>query len=182
MGDQGALVETTSLPEPDCWLSPLAQVHRSPIEGEGLFAAAPITHGTAISRFGGRLVTNDELRQLFAAAAATGTYVDTLSIGQDLNLVLPPNAPNHAGNHSCNPNMWWADPYTVITRRDIEPGEELTLDYATITDDPTFAMPCSCRSAACRGQVTGLDWQLPQLQVEYGRHWVPILQERIAGS
>ena len=110
MGDQGAPVETTSLPEPDCWLSPLARVDQSPIEGEGLFAAAPITRGTAISRFGGRLVTDDELRQLFADAAATGTYVDTLSIGQDLNLVLPPNVPNHAGNHSCDPNTCGSTP------------------------------------------------------------------------
>jgi hypothetical protein len=177
-------VETTSLPEPGCWLSPLAGVDRSPIHGDGLFAAAPITRGTVISRFGGRLVTDDELRQLFADAdaAVTGTYVDTLSIGQNLNLVLPPNVANHAGNHSCDPNTWWVDPYTVIARRDIDSGEELTLDYATITDDPSFAMPCWCRSAACRGQVTGLDWKLPQLQVEYRQHWVPILRERIAGS
>jgi len=175
-------VETTSLPEPDCWLSPLARVDRSPIEGEGLLAADPITCGTVISRFGGQLVLDDELRQLFADAAATGTYVDTLSIGQNLNLVLPPNVPNHAGNHSCDPNTWWVDPYTVTARRDINSGEELTLDYATITDDPSFAMACSCRSAICRGQVTGRDWQLPQLQVAYGLHWVPILQERIAGS
>jgi hypothetical protein len=175
-------VETASLPEPDCWLSPLARVDRSRIEGEGLFAAAPIAQGAVISRFGGRLVTNNELRQLFAEAAGSGTYVDTLSIGRDLNLVLPPDVPDHAGNHSCDPNLWWVAPYAVAARRDIEPGEELTLDYATITDDPSFVMACSCRSAACRGQVTGLDWQLPQLQVQYGQHWVPILREHIADS
>jgi len=99
-------VETTSLPDPDCWLSSLTRVDRSPIEGEGLFATGPITRGTVISRFGGRLATDAELRQLLAAAAATGTYVDTLSIGHDLNLILPPDVPNHAGNHSCDPNLW----------------------------------------------------------------------------
>ncbi|WP_432563038.1 SET domain-containing protein [Kineococcus sp. SYSU DK003] len=175
-------METTPLPGPDCWLSPHARVDQSAIEGQGLFATAPISTGTVISRFGGRLVTDPELRQLLADASAAGTYVDTLSIGQDLNLVLPPGVPNHAGNHSCDPNIWWVDPYTVVARRDVERGEELTLDYGTITDDPTFQMPCSCRSTACRGQVTGLDWKLPRLQAEYGQHWVPVLQERIANS
>jgi len=170
------------LPEPDCWLSPFARVGQSAIEGEGLFAAAPITRGTVISRFGGRLVTDAELRQLFTDANAAGVYVDTMSIGQDHNLVLPPGVPNHAGNHSCNPNMWWVDPYTVVTRQDVKSGDELTLDYATITDDASFTMRCSCRSTSCRGQVTGLDWRLGQLQAEYGQHWVPVLRERIASS
>ncbi|WP_432562391.1 SET domain-containing protein [Kineococcus sp. SYSU DK003] len=171
-----------SLPDPDCWLSPSARVGRSPIEGHGLFAVAPIPHGTVISRFGGRLVTDAELRQLFAEASTAGVYVDTLSIDADLNLVLPADVPHHAGNHSCEPNTWWADPCTVIARHDIGRGEELTLDYATITDDPDFAMLCRCRSASCRGHVTGRDWQLRDLQAAYGKHWVPILRQRIAGS
>jgi SET domain-containing protein len=175
-------VRTTSRPGPDCWLSPLARVERSPIEGHGLFAVGPITRGTVISRFGGRLVTDTELRHLIAEASAAGNYVDTVSIDADVNLVLPPGVPNHAGNHSCDPNLWWVDPCTVVARRDIERGEELTLDYATITDDADFEMPCRCRRTACRGHVTGRDWQLTDLQATYGEHWVPILRRRIAGS
>lgn len=171
-----------SLPGTDCWLSPLARVDRSPIHGDGLFAVAPLTAGTVVSRFGGRLVSDAEQHRLFADAARSGTYVDALSLAADLNLVLPPDAPQHAGNHSCDPNTWWVDPCTVLARRDVAPGEELTLDYATITDDPDFAMPCSCRAVSCRGRVTGRDWRLPTLQAEYGPHWVPILRERIAAS
>lgn len=172
---------TPGSPQPDCWLNPLVRVGRSPIEGEGLFAAAPLPRGTALARFGGRLVSDAELGRLFAEAARTGTYVDTLSVGRDVNLVLPLDVPNHAGNHGCDPNSWWADPFTVVARRDVERGEELTLDYATITDDPGFAMVCACRAAACRGRVTGADWRLPGLQAAYGDHWVPVLRGRIAG-
>ncbi|WP_328293698.1 SET domain-containing protein-lysine N-methyltransferase [Kineococcus sp. NBC_00420] len=171
-----------SPPGPDCRLTPLARVDRSPIEGVGLFATGPLRAGTVVSRFGGRLVSDAEQHRLFADAARSGTYVDTLSVGADLNLVLPPDAPQRAGNHSCDPNTWWVDPYTVVARRDVTAGEELTLDYATITDDPDFAMSCSCRALSCRGRVTGRDWRLPTLQVGYGPHWVPILRERIAGS
>jgi hypothetical protein len=174
-------VDTTSSPGPDCWLNPLVRVGRSSIEGDGLFATAPLARGTVVSRFGGRLVGDAELGRLLADAARAGGYVDTLSVGQDVNLVLPPGAPNRAGNHGCDPNTWWADPFTVVARRDVERGEELTLDYGTITDDPGFAMPCTCRAASCRGRVTGADWRSPGLQAAYGDHWVPVLRERIAG-
>jgi len=40
-------------------------------------------------------------------------------------------------------------------------------------------MACNCRSSLCRGTVTGLDWQRPELQARYGEHWVPVLRERI---
>lgn len=172
---------TTDLPGPDCWLNPLVRVGRSGIDGEGLFAEAPITRGEVVSRFGGRLVTDAELRDLLTEAAATGTYVDTLSLLTDENLVLPAGAPQHAGNHGCDPNTWWVDPCLVAARRDLDAGEELTLDYATITDDPEFAMDCSCGSESCRGRVTGSDWRLPHLQAAYGPHWVPVLRERIGG-
>ena len=33
-------------------------------------------------------------------------------------------------NHSCDPNVWMAGVVTLVARRDIEPGEELTVDYA----------------------------------------------------
>jgi SET domain-containing protein len=165
----------------ECWLDPLVRVGRSVIEGEGLFATAPFPCGTVLSRFGGRLVTDAELRDLLTEAASTGSYVDTLSLHPDQNLVLPPGSAQHAGNHGCDPNTWWVDPCLVVARRDLDAGEELTLDYATITDDPEFAMACSCGSASCRGRVTGSDWCLPHLREAYGEHWVPVLRERIAG-
>lgn len=175
-------MDTTSLPEPGCWLSPLARVGKSAIEGHGLFAHANIECGHAIARFGGHLATDAELRQLFAAAAASDAYVDTLSIYDGINLVLPTDVPSRAGNHSCDPNMWWVDPYTVAARGDIVAGEELTLDYATITDDAEFTLSCRCGAERCRGRVTGVDWQLPELQQAYENHWVPVLRDRIRKS
>lgn len=171
---------TPEPPGPDCWLNPLVRVGRSAIDGVGLFATDAISRGEVLSRFGGRVVADAELRALLDEAASTGTYVDTLSLQADQNLVLPVGAPQHAGNHGCDPTTWWVDPHLVVARRDLDAGEELTLDYATITDDPEFAMDCSCGTVSCRGQVTGSDWRLPHLQEAYGEHWVPVLRERIA--
>ncbi|NEE00126.1 SET domain-containing protein [Phytoactinopolyspora halotolerans] len=166
------------VPDPECWLSEHVEVRDSPIQGSGLFARVDIARGTPVARLGGRLVSNAELQRLFDEAGA-GTYVDTVSVHDDVNLVLPSGSANHWGNHSCEPTLWWTDPYTLQARFDIVAGTELTVDYGALTDDPYFEMECRCGATFCRGEVTGLDWQRPELQTAYGDHWVPVLRERI---
>jgi len=145
-----------------------------------LFARATIPAGTVVSRLGGRLVSGDELRQLFADS--DGTYVDTIIVGEDTHLVLPPRQDIGYGNHGCDPNIWWIGAYELAARHDLTPGEELTNDYATSTGDPAFTLLCHCGSSMCRGTVTGRDWQRPELQARYGTHWVPALLNRINGG
>lgn len=167
-------------PAPDCWTHPFVEVRRSRIEGDGLFAAAPIPAGTAVARLGGRLVTWAELRELFADPAVP--YVDTIAAHDGLHLVLPPGRAAGKGNHSCDPNLWWTAPYTLAARRDLRPGEELTNDYATCTAAPEFVLDCRCGTALCRGRVTGGDWRRRDLQERYGDHWTPALLALIQES
>jgi uncharacterized protein len=181
-------------PEPTCWLHPEVEVRASPVAGVGLFARAPIPAGTGVSRIGGRLVTGADLERLFAANAKAGsarltprsdpaqastTYVDTVTVTDGLHLVLPPGTPNGKGNHGCDPNLWWSDPYTLGARRDIGAGEELFNDYATSTGSAAFTMSCRCGSPLCRRTITGQDWRRVDLQQRYGDHWVPALLRRI---
>jgi uncharacterized protein len=164
-------------PQPECWLHPDVQVRRSPIAGRGLFATAPITAGTVMSRLGGQLVSGETLRELFTAAARdpSHAYIDCITVDIDRHLVLPPRRPNRYGNHGCDPNLWWVGPYELAARHDIAIGDELTNDYATSTDAADFVMACSCGSGQCRGVVTGNDWRRPDLRERYGEHWVPAL-------
>jgi hypothetical protein len=170
-----------SEPEPECWLHPGVEIRRSSIAQLGLFAHTVIAPGAIVSRLGGRLVTGRELQQIFSDAAQRPDhpYVDSITVADDRHLVLPPDQPNHYGNHSCNPNLWWADAYTLVARRLIEAGEEVTNDYATSTGEADFAMTCSCGSSLCRGVITGADWRLPELQARYAEHWIPALLSRI---
>ena len=162
------------VPERACWLHPQLEVRPSPIHGLGLFARSAIPGGTVVSRLGGDLVTTDELRTLLALAARGDRgYVDTIAVGPDRHLVLPAGAPNGRGNHSCDPNTWWIDGYTLAARRAIAAEGEVTNDYATSTVDPSFAMTCSCTSPLCRGVVSGTDWRRTELRRRYGDHWVP---------
>jgi hypothetical protein len=82
-------------------------------------------------------------------------------------------------NHSCDPNLVWADDTSLVTLRDVAAGEELTVDYATAIDDPDFALFCHCETYRCRQVIEGTDWRIPQLQQRYAGHWHPVIQRLI---
>jgi hypothetical protein len=158
-----------------CWLSPDVQVRDSPIEGRGLFATRPLAEGTVVERLGGRVIGDAEL-------ASLRPPYSSLTVADGTHLLIDGSHPVRYGNHSCSPNLWHLDATTIALRTDIPDGTELTIDYATHTGIPDWSMRCSCGSAACRGTVTGRDWQRPDLQAAYGRHWSPALLARMTSS
>jgi uncharacterized protein len=126
-------------------------------------------------RLGGRVIGDETLARL------TPPY-SSVTVGKGVHLLLDPDHPVRYGNHSCDPNLWHRDATTVIARRDISPGEEVTIDYATHTGVETWSMNCRCDTPLCRGVVTGDDWRLSRLQAAYGTHWSPPLLERIKAA
>ena len=60
-------------------------------------------------------------------------------------------------NHSCDPNIraWICRGHILyMAKRDIQPGEELTVDYHF---DPDVEMvPCRCGAVSCRGTINHL--------------------------
>ena len=80
-------------------------------------------------------------------------------------------------NHSCDPTLVWAaDGVGLVAFRDVEPGEELTVDYATSSTDPQMVVRCHCETYRCRQLVTGDDWRIPQVQQRYAGHLAPQVQ------
>jgi hypothetical protein len=167
-------------PPAKLWVHEHLSVERSSIEGHGLFATRDLSAGTIVVQLAGRLVTSDELTALIAESDADpdAPYVDTFTVYEDAHLVLPPGTVAHYGNHSCDPNLWLAGPYGIATRRDVAAGEELTIDYATISGADGLLMTCGCASSQCRGEITS-DWRRPELQTRYRGHWAPALEDRI---
>ena len=137
-------------PPDDVWVHPSLEVRDSAIEGRGLFATEPLVAGSVVMVLGGRLVTTAELVALIAAATE---YVDTLTVATDVHLVLPTGTAAHYGNHSCEPTMAVAEHYTMVTTRAVVPGEEMTVDYTTISGASSEVVPCHCGASACRGAV-----------------------------
>jgi hypothetical protein len=162
---------TDSYPS-DCWLSPSVEVRPSPIEGLGLFARRPIAEGEVVSRIGGRVIDD-------AAMAALTPPYSSVCVDLGVHLLIDPAHPIRYGNHACDPNLWHVGSVTVVARRAISVGEELTLDYATHTLTETWSMPCRCGAANCRAAVTGADWKRADLRAAYGRHWTAGLLQRI---
>lgn len=148
----------------------------SAIAGRGMFTNAVLEPGQVVLRLGGRLVTTDELARLLEESER---YVDTVTVFEDVHLVLPSGTTVHYGNHSCAPNLWHVGPYDIAARRRIEAGDELTVDYGTQSGAPGLSMRCRCGAPRCRGVITSDDWRLPDLQTRYAGHWVPALEERI---
>ncbi len=60
-------------------------------------------------------------------------------------------------NHCCEPNTAYKG-LNVVTLRNIDPGEELTLDYATFLGADMEPFQCTCKSGRCRGLITGKPW------------------------
>ena len=130
-----------------------------------MFASSPLEEGTVVIRVGW-LVGTDELARLIDTS---GHDVDTLTVLEDVHLVLPAATTVHYGNHSCDPTLWHVGPYDIATRRPVPAGEELTVDYATQTGAPGFSMPCRCGAAGCRDEVTSEDWRRADLQAALRR-------------
>ncbi len=57
-------------------------------------------------------------------------------------------------NHSCQPNTAY-DGLNVIATSQIQPGQELTLDYASFLDDRMEPFQCRCGAPNCQGLITG---------------------------
>ncbi|WP_344190760.1 SET domain-containing protein-lysine N-methyltransferase [Pedococcus aerophilus] len=83
-------------------------------------------------------------------------------------------------NHSCDPTLAWStEGDGLVAFRDVEPGEELTIDYATSTTDPDLLVRCHCETYRCRQLVTGDDWQIPQVRLRYAGHLAPVVQRAV---
>ena len=154
-------------------VDPRLELGDSGIAGRGLFAVLPIEEGATCIVFGGRLTDLDTLHALVDYSA--------LAVGPDEHLVQQEDDPVRFLNHSCDSNLWLADAITAVARRRIGIGEEVTLDYALLSDDSTWRMPCRCGAESCRGVITADDWRREEVQQRYAGHFSPFLNLRIAG-
>ena len=141
-----------------------------------MFASQPIHEGEVVVRIGGTAMTEEE----FQTYTVTVPCYNAVQIGEGLHLIDLPTSPGGM-NHSCDANLWMRDEVTVVARRDIAAGEELTQDYALFTTSPTWSMKsCRCGTPVCRKEITGNDWQLPDVQERYRDHFSPFINERIS--
>ena len=158
----------------DCVLIP-HEVRRSDFGEHGVYATESISAGTHTVVFGGFVTQGPKFRQL-----PEYRQRHSLQIGEDLFLACGQTL-NEADfiNHSCEPNLGFVSEIILAAVRHIEPGEELTFDYATCDSMPYDEFECACASPTCRVKVTGEDWLSPAIQQLRAGQFSPYLQRQI---
>lgn len=118
--------------------------------GKGVFAVRGYPFSAVVGEIRGNVISSRE-------------YGTDYSFELDETSQLEPFEPFRYLNHSCDPNCefdWMEEPgiegepakhrLYLSTLRDIEVGEELTIEYNW---PATYAIRCDCRSPLCRGWV-----------------------------
>lgn len=146
--------------------------------GAGLFAQERIPKGTRLIAFGGYMIPIDIFVTLPKHIQEHPFQVaDDLVFGQIADHEL------HDAdylNHSCAPNSGFSGQAFVVAMRDIERGEEITIDYAMCTSSPTLRdIECLCQSPSCRGFTRHDDWMRMDIQQRYRGYFQPYLEEKI---
>lgn len=157
------------------FLSPKCEV-RSAFDDDnlGAYASQSITAGEILAVFGGEIMTLEQMEADWSEIQHL-----SLQVEDDLFLVSTYPGPGDYINHSCDPTGWLVGQIVLVARRDIQVGEMISFDYATTDGSSYDEFECLCGSPACRGQITGRDWLIPELQKRYHAHFSPYLQRKI---
>lgn len=147
--------------------------------GRGAFATRPFATGELLAMWGGWIISTAELSRLTNKERTFAVQVE-----DDLYLVTPRAKVGSADfiNHSCEPNAGLSGAISLVAMRPIFPGEEIRYDYAMTDSNPDLGFVCRCAAPKCRGQVSGDDWRLPELQLGYDGYFSPYLQKRITAE
>lgn len=158
--------------------SPKTEVRPSGIAGRGSFAKEPIRRGEVTHVRAGGVMTRAE-----EAALPAGLRGHSVQLDAEFFLCITAaglvDALSCFLNHSCEANVGFRGQVVFVALRDIEPEEEMTVDYATAYGEGREPLACRCGQPACRGTVTGEDWRRPDLVARYAGHFTAFLQERI---
>jgi SET domain-containing protein len=123
-------------------------------KGRGLVARRPIRTGQLVMRIRGQMIDDPSYSSRYC-----------IDMGQGRS--LEPDPPGAFVNHSCDPNCELidadddeADQVELRATRNIQAGQELTIDYAWEAEaDPH---PCHCGFENCRKYIVD-EMELPKL-------------------
>ena len=143
--------------------------------GKAVYARDMIEPGELVAVWTGRIVSAEELDELPLDIRRHTVQVEE-------RLYLASNGPDEGPdfiNHSCEPNAGLDGQVAIVALHRIQPGDEVTIDYAMCDGSPYDEFDCACGSLICRGHVTGEDWRNPTLWERYAGHLSPYIERRI---
>lgn len=138
----------------------LLKVASSGVHGRGVYATKCISKGARVIEYAGQRVAWEETPD---DEDNPHTFIFGLENGQVINPEVDGNEARWI-NHCCDPNceaIEEDDRIFIYAMREIEPGEELSYDYALEIDEPITEKSmkeyeCLCGTRSCRGTLLGL--------------------------
>lgn len=140
---------------------------QSSVQGWGLFTEEDIISGEIVSEYVGQVITREELEKRREAIMSRPHSKDRKMYFMEVeqNMIIDASkkgALSRFLNHSCEPNCvvqkWTVGKVFrvgIFALRDIEVGEELTIDYKFKTKSPTDRLTCFCGAPSCTGVIGG---------------------------
>jgi len=125
---------------------PRIERRRSSVHGYGVFAAEAIAKNQRIIDYAGELIRNGEECEAREERYLRDGCIWVFRVNRawSRDAAVGGNIARFI-NHSCQPNCWFQvvdQTIWIRASRRIEPGEELTYDYATVGD---HTIQCRCR-------------------------------------
>jgi SET domain-containing protein len=126
------------------------EIRRSRIHHRGVFALEPIPKGRKVIEYTGELISRRETKR---RGAGRVTYLFTLDDYWTIDGAVGGSGAEII-NHSCTPSLYskiFKGHILYMSKRRIEKGEELTIDY--LFSKKIGRVPCACGSPNCRGTI-----------------------------
>ena len=156
-----------------------AKAARSNLHGLGIVAIGQIKKGDIVAVIGGVVVHKSGILEYREQFGHIGIQIkDDFWICPTLTEELEETG---VFNHSCEPNIGYSDPITLVAIKDINSGEELVFDYA-FGESVFGAFECKCGSKNCRKTITQDDWKRKDIQEKYKEWFSPYLKAKIFKS
>lgn len=133
------------------WQKYAVDVRPSRIDGHGVFAAEPVPNRRKIGEIRGESISVAEAR--IRATRSERVMIVELSARKAIDFSRSTD-PMRFTNHSCAPNARLCirqGRVEFYALRDIETGEEVTVDYGETHHEGR--LPCRCGAPACRGAL-----------------------------
>lgn len=170
------------------WTSPNIGLGSTRGYGNGVFAKNNIRKDEDVAVFGGYVVAIKDLPSI--RKQMKDAYDIVLQTGYQITdeLIFSPISKDQFStieylNHSCDPNCGFKSQLELVAMRNIQKGEEITIDYAMcITSDIFSLEKCLCDTIRCRQRVSGDDWMDNVLQKRYEGYFQPYIEEKIKKS
>lgn len=150
------------------------------VDGLGMFAKERIEEGEIVCVKGGNIISKKNFDELSVIVQQHAMQIeDQIYLGPISESEIERNS--MFLNHSCNPNLGIKGQIVFVATRNVDVGEELSIDYAMMYANEIACLPlsCKCGSSECRGEIAHTDWQNAELQEKYGEFFVDFIVSKI---